>query len=54
MHVQLSWPEAVEVAAVLLSVLGVHALVSAEHGQGRVGPVVAVAPVPRIIRSRVD
>ena len=53
-HVQLSGPEAVEVAAVLLPVLGVHALVSAVHGQARLGPAVAVAPVPRIIRSRVD
>ena len=52
--VQVTGPEAVEVATGLLPVLGVHALVGAEHGKSRVGPVVAVAPVSCIIGSRVD
>ena len=29
-------------------VLGVDALVSAKHGEGRVGPVIGVAPVPGV------
>ena len=38
----------------VLTHLGVHTLVDAEHGHGRLGPVVAVAPGPRVIVTRVD